>query len=80
MVAALSLAVSVFYVHDKKFLPLVICIAAIMLVYIGTSELRNYTGEQLSIMFEPTEVQLDSKDHKKGNKNKNKNNKDKSKN
>lgn len=76
MVAALSLAVSVFYVHDKKFLPLVICIAAIMLVYIGTSELRNYTGEQLSIMFEPTEVQLDSKDHKKGNKNKNKNNKD----
>ena len=58
LVSALSLTVTAFYVHKKKFLVLVVCLAVIAGVYYMTSLLRNYTDEQLKVFFEPSEIEL----------------------
>ena len=60
VVSALSLTVTVFYIHKKKFVVLVGCLAIIASVYYCTSILRNYTDEQLEIFFEPSEIVVNS--------------------
>ncbi len=56
MVAALSLIVSVFYTCGKRFWALVMSIVVVMGVYLFTSNLRNYTDQQLSTIFQPSEI------------------------
>lgn len=62
LASALSLTVTAFYIHKKKFLILVGCLAIIASVYYGTSLLRNYTDDQLEFFFEPSEIDLDFED------------------
>lgn len=56
VVSALALTVSVFYLHKKKFVALVLCLAVILGVYWGCSQLRNYSSEYLTFVFKPIEV------------------------
>lgn len=58
VVAAVSLTVSVFYLGNKRFTALVLCLAMILGVYWGCSKLRNYTESQLSTLFEPISVEI----------------------
>ena len=58
VVGAVSLTTSVFYLHKKRFLALVLCLVTILAVYWGCSSLRNYTDNQLSYLFEPVDVEL----------------------
>lgn len=58
VVAAVSLTVSVFYLGNKRFIALVLCLAMILGVYWGCSKLRNYTESQLSTLFEPISVEI----------------------
>ena len=60
MASALSLTVTVFYVHKKKFLVLIGCLAIIASVYYGTSLLRNYSDEQLEVFFEPSKIEINT--------------------
>ena len=46
----------VFYLNKKRFIALVLCVAAILGVYLFTSTLRNFTDEQLNILFQPVEI------------------------
>ena len=55
IVVALSLAVSVFYMHKKKLGALILCLIVILGVYAGTSYLRNYTDGQLKVFFNATQ-------------------------
>lgn len=61
VVAAVSLTVSVFYLHKKRLLALVLCLAVILGVYWGCSNLRNLTDSQLSTLFEPISVDISNK-------------------
>lgn len=61
VVAAVSLTVTVFYLHKKRLLALVLCLAVILGVYWGCSSLRNLTDSQLSTLFEPIHVDLSNK-------------------
>ncbi len=58
--SALSLTVTVFYLHKKKFWVLVLCLTVIISVYFGASILRNYTDAQLEYFFEPSQIHVDS--------------------
>ncbi|MBR4973656.1 MAG: oligosaccharide repeat unit polymerase [Clostridia bacterium] len=58
LASALALTVTAFYIHKKKFLVLVGCLAIIASIYYGTSVLRNYTDEQLDYFFEPSKIDL----------------------
>lgn len=53
---ALYFTTVVFYLNKRKFTALVLCLACIFAVYMGASELRNYTDSQLSNLFEPVEI------------------------
>lgn len=60
MVAALSLAATIFYLYDKKLVALILCLAIMLGVYVGVSQLRNYTSGQIQVFFsatEPTETE-----------------------
>lgn len=61
MVAALSLIISIFYTCGKRFLALVLSIIVIMGVYLFASTLRNYTDQQLSTIFQPSEITTPNK-------------------
>lgn len=54
--AAVSLMVSVFYLHKKKLIALILCIITILSVYMMTSNLRGYTDAQLNEFFEPSDI------------------------
>lgn len=54
--AALSLAVTVFYLHRKRLIPLILCLVVILGVYLLTSQLRNYSDEYLEDHFEPSDI------------------------
>ena len=56
IVAALSLIASVFYTCGKRFWALVLSIILVLGVYLFTSVLRNYTNEQLSTIFQSTDI------------------------
>ena len=56
MVAALSLIASIFYTCGKRFWALVLSIVLVMGVYLFTSTLRNYTDQQLSSIFQPSQI------------------------
>ncbi len=58
VVAAVSLSVTVFYLHRKKLVAFILCLIVILGVYMLTSNLRNYTDDQLNIFFEPAQIQL----------------------
>ncbi len=58
IVSALSLTVTVFYLHKKKFWILVTCLALIFGIYFGVSTLRNYTDNQLALLFEPSDIHI----------------------
>lgn len=58
VVAALGLAVCVYYLHGKRLWVLILCVAVIGAGYLFASELRNYTDEQLSAFFQPSQIQL----------------------
>lgn len=58
VVGAVSLTASVFYLHKKRFLALLLCLVTILGVYMACSYLRNYTDSQLSSLFEPIDVEL----------------------
>lgn len=58
VVAALGLAVCVYYLHDKRLWVLILCVAVIGSGYMFASKLRNYTDEQLSNFFPSTQIQL----------------------
>ena len=53
---ALYFTTVVFYLNKRKFISLVLCLVCIFTVYMGASELRNYTDSQLSNLFEPVEI------------------------
>lgn len=61
VVSAVSLTVAVFYLGKRRFLTLVLCLAVILGVYVGTSALRNLTDSQLSTLFPSSEIVLDNK-------------------
>lgn len=54
--SALSLAVVVFYVHRRRLLVLITCLAVIFGVYYASSQLRGYTDAQLQVFFEPSVI------------------------
>jgi len=54
--AALSLAVTVFYLHRKRLIPLLLCLIVILGVYLLTSQLRNYSDKYLEDHFEPSDI------------------------
>lgn len=54
--SALSLTVVVFYVHRRKLLVLITCLAVILGVYYVSSQLRGYTDAQLVEWFEPSVI------------------------
>ncbi len=56
IVAALSLIASIFYTCSKRFWALVLSIVLVLGVYLFTSALRNYTDQQLSTIFHPTDI------------------------
>ena len=58
VVGAVSLTTSVFYLHKKRFLALLLCLVTILGVYWGCSYLRNFSDSQLSYLFEPVDVSL----------------------
>ena len=58
IVAALGLAVCVYYLHGKRLWVLILSIALIGGCYMFASELRNYTDEQMQIYFQPAQIQL----------------------
>lgn len=60
IVSAVSLTVVVFYLHKKRFLALVLCLASIAGVYLMTSALRGYTDAQLQVFFEPSQIFVES--------------------
>ena len=55
---ALSLAVTVFYLYRKKLIALIVCMAVILGVYILTSNLRNFTEDQMKVFFQPAQIEL----------------------
>lgn len=67
LASALALTVTAFYIHKKKFLVLVGCLAIIVSIYYGTSILRNYTDEQLDFFFEPSKIDLNLDDPSEDN-------------
>lgn len=54
--AAVSLMVAVFYLNRKKLLAVILSLALIFCVYMGTSLLRGYTNNQLKQYFEPVSL------------------------
>jgi hypothetical protein len=64
--SALSLATVVFYQHKKKFWVLVLCLVAMLGVYLGISTLRGYTDNQLEAYFQPATIIIDSQSPDKG--------------
>lgn len=55
---ALYFTTVVFYLNKRKFTALVLCLVIIFAVYIGASQLRNFTDAQLGDLFEPVEVEI----------------------
>ena len=62
MASAISLTVTAFYIHKKRFWVLVGCLVVIAGVYYGTSLLRNYTDDQLEAFFEPSKIEIGKED------------------
>ena len=58
VVAALGVAVCVYYLHGKKLWVFILSVALIGAGYLFASELRNYTDEQMNIYFQPAQIQL----------------------
>lgn len=58
VVAALGLAVCVYYIHGKRLWVLVLCVILIGAGYLFSSQLRNYTEAQMNIFFQPAQIQL----------------------
>jgi len=56
LVAAVSLTVVVFYLYKRRIIALLLCVVTMLSIYLFTSELRNYTEQQLSNFFEPTQI------------------------
>lgn len=56
VVAALSLTVSMFYLHKRKFLVLLLCLASIVSIYAIMSDMRGYSDAQLDSFFEPSDI------------------------
>lgn len=56
VVAALSLTVSMFYLHKRKFLVLFLCLASIVGVYAIMSDMRGYSDTELDSFFEPSDI------------------------
>lgn len=54
--SALSLTATVFYLHRRKLLVLITCLAVILGIYAATSLLRGYTDAQLRVFFEPSVI------------------------
>ncbi len=59
---ALYFTTVVFYLNKRRFTALVLCLVTILTIYLGVSKLRNFTDAQLSILFEPVEVELTKPD------------------
>lgn len=53
---ALSLIVSIFYLHKRRFMVLLVCLAAIFGTYTIMSDLRGYSDSQLNGFFEPSDI------------------------
>ncbi len=47
----------VFYLNKQKFISLVLCLTIIFGVYMAVSEFRNFTNEQLTVLFEPKDFE-----------------------
>lgn len=58
IVAALPLAITVFYLNKRKLHVFIFCIVIMGAVYLLTSNLRGYTDEQLGNLFEPSDIVL----------------------
>ena len=58
VVAALGVAVCVYYLHGRKLWVFILSIALIGAGYLFASELRNYTDEQMNIYFQPAQIQM----------------------
>lgn len=54
--SALSLTTAIFYLNKKKFWVLVTCVVVMFGVYEVGSAARNYTGDQLNALFQPSEI------------------------
>lgn len=54
--ASLSLTVSIFYLHKKRFWVLLLCLASILGIYTVMSDLRGYSDTQLDNFFEPSDI------------------------
>ena len=59
IVAALPLAITVFYLNKRKLHVFILCIVIMGAVYLLTSNLRGYTDEQLGDLFEPSDIVVD---------------------
>ena len=54
--AGLSLTVSIFYLHRQRFRVLILCLVAMIGIYIVMSDLRGYSDTQLDSFFEPSDI------------------------
>lgn len=57
VVAAVPLTVAIYYLNKSKFRIFVLCLVAIMGIYLLGSNLRGYSDEYLDEHFEPTETE-----------------------
>lgn len=57
VVAAVSLTTTIYYLNKNRFRIFVLCLVAIMGIYLFASNLRGYSDEYLDQHFEPTETQ-----------------------
>ncbi|MBQ8625398.1 MAG: oligosaccharide repeat unit polymerase [Agathobacter sp.] len=56
IIAALPLAVTIFYLNKRKLYVFIFCLVIIGGVYLLTSNLRGYTDEQLGSLFQPSDI------------------------
>lgn len=56
IIAALPLAVTIFYLNKRKLYVFVFCLVIIGGVYLLTSNLRGYTDAQLGSLFQPSNI------------------------
>ena len=60
IVAALMLTASIFFLNGKKFIVFILCLVVTFTFYEIASVARNYTGEYLTSVFEPSDIPLDN--------------------
>lgn len=57
--SALSLTVTMFYLHKKRFWVMVVCLISMFSIYLFMSNLRGYSDTELDNFFEPSDIVIE---------------------